>query len=184
MTIEKRKAIRPYGTGSAAVLFITLLSSTVVVADPFDGPTFQKGLWRFERSISNGGGAANLPSATFVASHETTRCVDPTNAMRETFKPAAIGSCRSAKPEKTGHRYVFSLRCDFMGPARTTITVESDTAYVEINEFIMSKPPKTETITARRIGDCVQPGQEAFALDSSTNSGFELSSSESRPVRR
>jgi hypothetical protein len=168
----------------AGVLLLCGLSGTSASADEFDGPSFQRGLWRFERMISNGGGGANLPSATFVSSQVVTRCVDPTNAMRETFKPAAIGNCRSAKPEKTNNRYVFALRCDFMGPARTTIEVESATAYVEINEFLVTKPSKTETIIARRIGDCGDGAPAAVALDTPPAQGFGLSSAESRPVRR
>ena len=126
-----------------------------------------------------------MPTATFVSNQVVTRCVDPTNAMRETFKPFAIGNCRSARPEKTNNRYVFSLRCDFMGPARTTIEVESDAAYVEVNEFIASRPLKTETIIARRIGDCGNEGvPTAVAVGAPLNQGFGLTSAESRPVRR
>jgi hypothetical protein len=168
----------------AGVSLLCGLSGTSAFADQFDGPSFQKGLWRFERSLSNGGSGANLPSATFVSNQVVTRCVDPTNAMRETFKPAVIGNCRSAKPEKTDNRYVFALRCDFMGPARTTIEVESATAYVEINEFVAGKPPKTETIVARRIGDCGDAAPAAVALDAPPTQGFGLSSAESKPVRR
>ena len=169
----------------AGISLLCGLSGSSAFADEFDGPSFQRGLWRFERMISNGGGGANMPSATFVSNQVVTRCVDPTNAMRETFKPVAIGNCRSAKPEKTNNRYVFALRCDFMGPARTTIEVESDAAYVEINEFVASKPRKTETIIARRIGDCNNDGTPAaVALDARPAQGFGLSSAESRPVRR
>src|SRR5258705_9191580 len=104
--------------------------------------------------------------------------------MRETFKPAGIGGCRSAVPEKIGNRYVFSLRGDFMGPAKTTIEVQGETAYVEINEFIASKPPKTETIIARRIGDCGESKPDSIALDPLTIGHFSLSSAESKPVKR
>jgi hypothetical protein len=161
------------------------LSGTSAIADPFEGPSFQRGLWRFERMISNGGAGANLPSATFVSNQVVTRCVDPTNAMRETFKPGAIGNCRSTRPEKIDNRYVFALRCDFMGPARTTIEVESDTAYIEINEFVASRPVKTETVIARRVGECSSDGAPAaVALEAPAVQGFGLSSAESKPVRR
>ena len=171
--------------GRSVILLISLtLSSAPALADDFDGPYFQRGLWRFERTISNSGDSRDLRSAMFVSNRQVTRCVDPTNAMRETFKPVMIGNCRSAKPEKTHNRYVFSLRCDFMGPARTTIEVESDTAYVEINEFIGSKPPKTEIIIARRIGNCEGANPGTMALDPPTTGGFGLSAAESKPVRR
>ena len=170
---------------AACMVLSGLLScfSASALAQEFDGPSFQKGLWRFDRMVSNGG-SATLPSATFVSSNQVTRCVDPTNAMRETFKPAVIGGCRSATPEKIGNRYVFSLRCDFMGPARTTVEVHSDSAYVEVNEFIASKPVKTETIIARRIGDCGESRPEVIALDPPTIEHFSLSSAASTPVKR
>ena len=184
MTLIQEDAGR--GCFAARIVLLGLLSflSASALADEFEGPNFRKGLWRFDRMVSNGGGSATLPSATFVSSHQVTRCVDPTLAMRETFKPAVIGRCRSAMPEKTGNRYVFSLRCDFMGPARTTIEVQGESAYVEINEFIGSKPPRTETIIARRIGDCGEPRPDAIALDPPAIDHFSLSAAELTPVRR
>jgi hypothetical protein len=130
-------------------------------AQEFDGPRFQRGMWRFERTLAHTGASPALPAATFAVKQEVRRCADPTLAMIETFKPTEVGACRSVKPEKTGNRYVFSLRCDFMGPARTVIEVESDTAYTETHEFVAGKPKRTETIVARRIGDC--DDQQDFA---------------------
>jgi hypothetical protein len=187
MAIRRGHKVRIIVACRYAIALAALSSSIApVAAEEFDGPTFQRGLWRFERSLSNGGGSAHLPSATFVSSQQTTRCVDPTNAMRETFRPVAVGNCRSAPPERIRNRYVFSLRCDFMGPARTTIDVESDTAYVEIHEFIASKPPRKEMIIARRIGECGDSNPGAVALDPSTPEigRFGLSSAQSKPVRR
>ena len=71
-----------------------------------------------------------------------------------------------------------------MGPARTTVEVHSDSAYVEVNEFIASKPVKTETIIARRIGDCGESRPEVIALDPPTIEHFSLSSAASTPVKR
>ena len=83
-----------------------------------------------------------------------TRCVDPSDAMRETFRPASVGNCRSAQPQLDGNRYVFPLRCDYMGPVKTVISVENDAAYTETNELSVGNLPKKETVVARRIGDC------------------------------
>jgi hypothetical protein len=83
-----------------------------------------------------------------------TRCVDPTEAMKETFKPLSVGGCHSVKPEKLDNRYVFSMRCDYLGPVRTVIEVEGDAAYTEINELTVGNFPRKDTVIARRIGDC------------------------------
>jgi hypothetical protein len=41
-----------------------------------------------------------------------------------------------------------------MGPVRTTINVESDVAYTEINELRVGEFPRTDTVIARRIAEC------------------------------
>ena len=81
------------------------------------------------------------------------RCVNPTEAMIETFRQASIGSCASTLPEKQKTAFFFAKRCDYLGPVKTLISVESETAYVETNETIGSSPKK-EIVRARRIGDC------------------------------
>jgi hypothetical protein len=83
-----------------------------------------------------------------------TRCVDPTQAMKATFSSAPVGNCHSAKPEKVNNRYIFSNRCDYMGPVSTVITVQSDEAYTEVNELRVGQLPRTDFVIARRIGDC------------------------------
>lgn len=82
------------------------------------------------------------------------RCVDPTQAMKETFRPVTIGSCRSTLPEKIKNTYHFAKRCDYLGPVTTTITVESAMAYRETHELTNGPSPKKETVVARRVGDC------------------------------
>jgi hypothetical protein len=155
MTIRERAS--DLQTIARRVVFIGvalgLSIGTAVKAEEFDGPRFQRGMWQFERTLAHVGSSPALPAATFMIKQQMERCVDPTEAMKETFRPTVIGSCRSVRPERIDNRYVFSLRCDFMGPARTVIEVESDSAYIEVNEFT-SKPQKIETVTARRIGDC------------------------------
>jgi hypothetical protein len=107
-------------------------------------------MWRFERTLEH----SSPSTMVILIKEEVTRCVDPTNAMRATFASPDVGSCHSAKPERSNNRYIFSLRCDYMGPVRTEITVESDAAYVEVNELTVGAFPRTDTVVARRIGDC------------------------------
>lgn len=82
-----------------------------------------------------------------------TRCVDPTHAMKVTFSPVAVGNCVSARPEKTANKYVFSNRCDYMGPVSTVITVHNEESYTELNQLKVGVH-RAELVVARRIGDC------------------------------
>jgi hypothetical protein len=116
-------------------------------------PSFRKGLWRFIRTLDVVRNS-NKNVKYRVVNREMTRCVDPTYAMKATFSPAPIGSCVSDKPEKVGNKYTFGHRCDYMGAVSTVITVHSDESYTEVNEVSAGDNPKTDLVTAKRIGDC------------------------------
>lgn len=116
----------------------------------FQGPHFRKGLWHFERTVYY----VAQSSRQLLMKKEMTRCVDPTIAMKGTFSSPDVGSCHSAKPRLSGNRYVFPMRCDYMGPVETEITVQSDSAYTEINAITVGKFPREDKVVARRIGDC------------------------------
>jgi hypothetical protein len=128
-------------------------SATLVVAEEW--PRFRKGVWQFERTLELTGVSSDSDEkARVLIKSQMTRCVDPSEAMKETFKPLSVGSCHSRPPQRMSNRYVFPLRCDYMGPVRTTIDVESDVAYTEINELTVGRLPRTDTVIARRIGEC------------------------------
>lgn len=122
-------------------------------------PVFRQGNWLFERSISAVGGASGakgaMPNAVWVrVEPRVTRCVDPTESMKATFRPTTVGNCRSAQAVKRGKSYFFAQRCDYLGPVKTVIAVESDSSYTEVNEQITGPSRKRDTVVARRIGDC------------------------------
>jgi hypothetical protein len=130
-------------------------SATLAVAEEW--PRFRKGVWQFDRTLELIGVVDDSDEkARVLIRSQMTRCVDPSEAMKETFKPLAVGSCHSRPPERIANRYVFPLRCDYMGPVRTTIDVESDTAYIEVNELTVGRLPRTDTVVARRIAECGQ----------------------------
>lgn len=120
-------------------------------AEALEGPTFRKGMWHFVRTLEL---VVSSKIRHKLLAREMTRCVDPTQAMKVTFSTAPVGSCVSAKPEKSGNKYIFSNRCDYMGPVSTIITVHSDESYTEANELTVGKLPRSELVVARRIGDC------------------------------
>jgi len=121
--------------------------------DGFIGPRFRKGLWKFVRTLDivrNG----NKNVKYRLANNEVTRCVDPTDSMKATFSSAPVGSCVSDRPEKVGNKYTFGKRCDYLGAVSTVITVHGDDSYTELNELSGGESPKTDLVTAKRIGDC------------------------------
>lgn len=83
-----------------------------------------------------------------------TRCVDPTNAMRGIFASPDVGTCRSAKAERVRNGYTFANRCDYLGPVRTEITVDSEEGYTELNIPKAGNYRLVDKVVARRIGDC------------------------------
>ena len=116
-------------------------------------PSFRKGLWRFIRTLDVVRNA-NKNVKYRLVDQQVTRCVDPTHAMKATFASTSVGGCVSDKPEKVGNKYTFGRRCDYMGAVSTVITVHSDESYTEVNEVSTGDNPKTDLVTARRIGDC------------------------------
>jgi hypothetical protein len=127
-------------------------------ADAFDGPSFRKGMWHFVRTLDL---VMHKTTKQRVMEREMTRCVDPTQAMKATFSSPSVGNCVSAKPEKSGNKYSFSNRCDYMGPVSTVITVHSDESYTELNELNVGKLPRQELVVAKRVGDCQEDIQDS-----------------------
>jgi hypothetical protein len=134
-----------------AIVAIAHVALTMAAtAKELNAPVFQRGMWQFQRTTEH----LRNPDAIDTRIEEMIRCVDPNMAMRETFRSPDVGNCRSAKPQLIGNRYIFSNRCDYMGPVRTEITVESEEAYREVNELAVGPAPRKETIVARRLGAC------------------------------
>lgn len=147
---RKRLTARALSLAILSIVSTPLLASQAIAEDGFGGPKFRKGLWKFVRTleiVSRSSGNQKL------LEREMTRCVDPTTAMKATFASAPVGNCHSSKPEKINNRYIFSNRCDYMGPVSTVITVQSDEAYTEVNEINVGLPRK-DLVIARRVGDC------------------------------
>ncbi len=138
---------------AAGAAFLIALSANASIADNSDRPLFQRGLWRFDRTIVH---LRGQPSDNSVLSKtELTRCVDPNVAMREVFSLPEVGNCHTSKPQIIANRYIFANRCDYMGPVRTEITAESEAAYTEVNLLTQGALPRREVVIASRLGDCV-----------------------------
>ena len=148
-----RSKIFTHGLGVMIASFVAapLLVSHAQAEDGFGGPTFRKGMWRFVRTLEI---VTHSNVRHKLLEHDMTRCVDPTQAMKATFSSSPVGNCHSAKPQKINNKYIFSNRCDYMGPVSTVITVQSDEAYTEVNQLTVGQLPRTDLVIARRIGDC------------------------------
>lgn len=147
-----RSLIRTVIAGAVLGVFVVMFSLAQAQAEmaPYQGPHFRKGLWHFERTLYYLSRSSKAP----LRRQEMTRCVDPTLAMKGIFASPDVGSCHSAMPRMTDNRYVFSMRCDYMGPARTEITVKNDSAYIEVNEIVVGNFPREDRVVAHRIGEC------------------------------
>jgi hypothetical protein len=142
----------------AIALFAVGPLSSQARAEEFEGPSFRKGIWHFVRTLDL---VAHQKNKHRLLEREMTRCVDPTVAMKATFASPPVANCVSAKPEKSGNKYTFSNRCDYMGPVSTVITVHSDESYTEVNELTVGKFPRTELVVAHRVGDCQEEAQKS-----------------------
>lgn len=141
----------------AAALLVVAASQGAAAGEAFDGPSFKKGRWHFVRTMDL---VVGEHFRQRLYTRELTACVDPTVAMRGTFSSPSIGKCVSVKPERAGHTYTFSNRCDVLGPVSTTITVVSDESYTELNELKAGAVPRAELVVAKRIGDCQDPERD------------------------
>ena len=168
-------ALSSIAMSGVAVFFVSL--TLPGEANEIESPQFRPGLWNFQRTIER----LRPPHPNqLLVSEEMTRCVDPSLAMKAVFASPSVGNCTSARPAVVGNRYVFAVRCDYIGPVRTEIEVESDVSYVEMNVLTVGAFPRRDMVVARRIGEC---DTSAGYRPSSTSDGFQLSSSSSRKVR-
>ncbi len=192
---QTRRSKNSLGVGLVAGLILAALP-IAQQARAYDGPTFSKGLWLFQRSTEFVTKHWVLPNARRVKVEQpVVRCVNPTEAMIETFRPVSIGACQSTAPEKKKNTFVFAKRCDYLGPVKTVITIESDAAYRETNELLTGASPKRDIVVARRLGDCgmavdlnsaalAAKAAEALTPDSPEPEGSEFEASASKRIDR
>jgi hypothetical protein len=141
----------------SAVACALLAAKSVSFAD--DGPVLRSGLWKFERTLETNGEPTNrLQTSGLPIDRDTTRCVDPTHALKLELAPLQFGVCSVKDLRKTDGGYVFEKICSGATPIKTELNVESDSAYTEVNEGTIGKISTKETLVAHRVGDCHPPG--------------------------
>jgi hypothetical protein len=69
----------------------------------------------------------------------------------------ARAGCTSSAPVRSGNTYTFTATCKMMGVqsnTKSTLVVESDSAYTLTVEGTAAGQPVNELMKARRTGDC------------------------------
>jgi hypothetical protein len=114
-------------------------------------PAFRAGTWDFNRSIQTAGSAA-APQVV-----NSSRCVNPSEDMQRQNQMLSKAGCSFSPLTRSGNVYTFAADCRIQGIAgksKSTITVESDSAYTIRVESTLGPQPTTELLRARRTGDC------------------------------
>ena len=139
----------PCVAASVAAAVVALFLADAPRAE--DPPAFRHGLWQFDRTV----GGQKL---------QTKECTNPTEDMKQQNALLTKGGCKFTPSTRSGRTYTFSAECTINAPgsapitARSTsvLTVESDTAYrVEITTT-GAGTSTSETLLARRVGDCAK----------------------------
>jgi hypothetical protein len=109
-------------------------------------PTLRQGMWEFRRTV---GGNAMAP---------VKKCTQPADDMRRQNEILRKGGCKLAPMKRSGNTY--TLRSECTGPVTASqtsvLTVASDGDYrIEVRGTV-DGAPTTETLVARRIGDCAR----------------------------
>jgi hypothetical protein len=113
-------------------------------------PVVKQGMWEFVRTMQPPGGGA---PKTITSK----KCTDPVADMQRQNANLSKSGCAISAPVKSGNTYAFSASCKVMGISsntKSTITVESDSAYTLAVEGTTDGQPTKETMKARRTGDC------------------------------
>jgi len=149
----KSKALRHLAILAVAAACALLTAESASLAD--DGPVLRSGLWKFERTLETNGQPTNrLQTSGLPIAQETTRCVNPTQALKVELASPQSGSCSKKDLQKTDDGYVFEKVCSGTTPIKTEIDVTGDSAYTEVNEGTIGKSSTKETLVAHRVGDC------------------------------
>lgn len=134
----------------AFVAVFALAAAVPVGLSAQQWPVLKQGMWEFVRTIgAPGGGAGKTVTSK--------RCVDPTADMQRQNATMTKAGCTISAPTRSGNTYTFTSSCRMMGVTsntKSTIVVESDSAYTLTVEGMTDGAPTRETLKARRIEDC------------------------------
>lgn len=151
--MESRRMVRLAGPAFMAVVFLTGIILAAAAPAPLSAqqwPVLKQGMWEFTRTMQEPGGGA---PRTITSK----RCLDPSADMQRQNATMVKAGCTISAPARSGNTYTFTSSCNMRGMAskmKSTIVVESDSAYTLSVEGTTGGEPVREVMKARRIGDC------------------------------
>lgn len=134
----------------ALVLASALVAVAPALADEW--PTLRHGMWDLTRTMQlPGGGAPKTVTAQ--------RCMEPAADWQRQNAQLAKAGCTFTPVVRSGSTYTFSATCNVMGvssSSKTTIVVESDSAYTLTVDGTTDGEPTHEVMKAKRVADCAK----------------------------
>ena len=124
------------------------LTSIAFLALADDMPVFRHGMWNFVRTIESSGGAQSVANK---------KCTNPTEDMKKQHQMSGKVGCSVSPVTKSGNSYTFVASCSLQGQpveSKSTMTVESDSAYKIRVESKAAGQTTKELLVATRSGDC------------------------------
>ncbi len=134
-----------------------LLVPTLALAD--DLPAMRGGMWEFVRKAPQD--PVNNPGK--LSTMDKKECVKDMKAHFEKQKAMLSKTCKFSETRKSGNSYTTTSTCDVPQMQakytnKNVTTVKGDSAYesrIDVEGTAAGKPVKwTETVSAKRIGDC------------------------------
>jgi hypothetical protein len=133
--------LRPYLVAVA----ILVVAQGTCLAD--DVPKFKRGVWEYDSTLVVNGKELH---------QKVSRCIDPTDDMREFMKPGSLMGCKWDKPARSGNQYTSTSVCENGTSKKIVRIVKGDSSYEETSEDFAKKNHMKETVLAHRTGDCVR----------------------------
>jgi hypothetical protein len=113
-------------------------------------PTFQPGLWEYQRTVLNMGDVHPQKSSV-------TKCSDPTGEIRQKLDELKHKGCQFSRPPSRGNHYQSIWKCPSRSGllvVRDSVTVNSSSSYQADNQIKAGGRITHSTIVATRLGDC------------------------------
>lgn len=128
-----------------------LMCAAVAVAAEL--PQFRKGMWEYSRVMADPSGKPKTVSRS--------ECSNPGEDMKKQNEMLTKSGCTFSPLQQQGNAYTFTAECSMsagnqkiVSKTTSTITVESDSVYTVKVEGETNGARTSETLTARRTGDC------------------------------
>jgi hypothetical protein len=107
-------------------------------------------MWTYQRVTETPGHEMPQPVST-------SKCVDPSAALKENLKALRARNCTVSDIARNGNEYAWTTACPVQGQMlamRSVMIVESDVAFREEVSSHWASQNSRSTQSARRVGDC------------------------------